>query len=126
MADSDDQWHIQKRVPISIIILIMGQLALGVWGASKFDARLEAIELSLPQLTSAAVQDREFGIDQRVRLWDRVMATEKTTMATSADMKAIYAHLAAINRNMDRLLNRMDEDARALKNGVNGGNGGNR
>ena len=38
------QWHLDKRVNVSIILMLAGQIAGGIWYASKMDGRLTSIE----------------------------------------------------------------------------------
>lgn len=40
----DNQWHLDKKVPISLIVTITLQFAAGVWFASKLDARVSNLE----------------------------------------------------------------------------------
>lgn len=40
-------WHLDKRVPISLILALLGQFLIGLWFVSKLDARVYALELNL-------------------------------------------------------------------------------
>ena len=40
----DNNWHLDKKVPITLIGVLAAQLASGVWFASKLDARIAALE----------------------------------------------------------------------------------
>ena len=42
--DTDNQWHLDKRVPISIILAMLGQFAGGLWFIARLDARIIALE----------------------------------------------------------------------------------
>lgn len=42
--EAETGWHLDKKVPISLIIAILAQMAGGLWFASKLDARLERLE----------------------------------------------------------------------------------
>jgi hypothetical protein len=54
---SDTSWHVDKKVPISLIVTLVlvfgGQTVTALWWASKVDARIERLEdtakLSTPQ-----------------------------------------------------------------------------
>lgn len=46
MAEDDLAWHLDKKVPIAMIIAIVGQLALGVWWSSKLDSRVDSLEIA--------------------------------------------------------------------------------
>lgn len=39
-----DSWHLDKRVNVSIILMLAAQVAAGIWFASKMDSRLTAVE----------------------------------------------------------------------------------
>jgi TolA-binding protein len=40
----DDGWHLDKKVPIGIIVAMLAQGAGGLWFVSKLDARVLALE----------------------------------------------------------------------------------
>lgn len=42
--DNDARWHLDKKVPISIIIALFVQFMGGVWFMSKLEARIMALE----------------------------------------------------------------------------------
>jgi Tfp pilus assembly protein PilO len=44
MTDDEAGWHLDKKVPISIIAAMAVQLAGGLWFVSKLDARVQALE----------------------------------------------------------------------------------
>ena len=44
MADRDSSWHLDKRVPVALIITILSGYAGGIWWASEMNARLSYIE----------------------------------------------------------------------------------
>ena len=35
-----ESWHLDKRVPISIIAVVIGQLIVGIWWTAKLDERV--------------------------------------------------------------------------------------
>lgn len=41
---SDTSWHLDKKVPIALIIAVGINIIVGIWWASKLDSRVEAIE----------------------------------------------------------------------------------
>lgn len=51
--EADARWHLDKRVPIALIVLILGQTGGAVWWARGMDARVENLEhttaLTAPQ-----------------------------------------------------------------------------
>lgn len=51
MTDGDRayeaEWHLDKKVPIALILAVLTQSAGFVWAAAKFDARLDSVERQL-------------------------------------------------------------------------------
>ncbi len=41
-----EAWHLDKKVPIALIITIVAQIIATVWMASKLDSRIETLERS--------------------------------------------------------------------------------
>jgi hypothetical protein len=57
--DHEDGWHLDKKVPISIIAAMLVQLAAALWFVSKLDARVIALETALiAQHERDALQDK--------------------------------------------------------------------
>lgn len=46
MGDDAGRWHLDKRVPISIIAALFVQFLGGVWFVSKLESRIMALEMS--------------------------------------------------------------------------------
>lgn len=40
----DNHWHLDKKVPIGLIVAITLQFGASVWWASKLDARIQTLE----------------------------------------------------------------------------------
>lgn len=51
---SDGEWHLDKRVPIAMILTILMQTGTFVWFAARLDQRVEALERSETRLTTTA------------------------------------------------------------------------
>ena len=75
MAD-DNEWHLDKRVPIALILGMVGQVAVVVWGAAVMFKDIEANRLSINKLngrvgtieTSASQQAVQLGrIEESIR-----------------------------------------------------------
>jgi len=43
-VSEDKQWHLDKRVNISIILAVAAQTAAGIWWASAINTRVERLE----------------------------------------------------------------------------------
>lgn len=42
--EPDNKWHLDKRVPLALIITIGIQTAAGIWFLSKLDSRVASLE----------------------------------------------------------------------------------
>jgi hypothetical protein len=42
----EEKWHLDRKVPIGIIVAMLGQFGGGLWFVSKLDARILALEAS--------------------------------------------------------------------------------
>jgi hypothetical protein len=82
---SDGKWHLDRKVPIGIIVALCVQLASFIWFMSKMDSRIFALETA------------KFAQHERDEAQDK----------TSADSDAlIRAQLMRIDDKLDRLLER--------------------
>lgn len=45
-TDESKQWHLEKSVPVGIIVAMIAQFMGGLWFVSKLDARVYALESS--------------------------------------------------------------------------------
>jgi hypothetical protein len=52
-------WHLDKRVNISIIAVLVGQAAIGVWQVSKMDSRTTYLEKEVLVLQRNVDDDRK-------------------------------------------------------------------
>ncbi|MCU0920755.1 MAG: hypothetical protein MUF16_10520 [Burkholderiaceae bacterium] len=55
--DSEGQWHLDRRVPISIILAMLAQFAGGLWFVARLDARIIALETA--QVAQAERDNRQ-------------------------------------------------------------------
>jgi hypothetical protein len=39
-----EQWHLDKRVPVALILTLLGQMVVAIWWAASINTRVEAIE----------------------------------------------------------------------------------
>jgi Tfp pilus assembly protein PilO len=40
----ENQWHLDKRVPVALIITLLGQMVVAIWWAASINTRMEQIE----------------------------------------------------------------------------------
>ncbi len=78
-------WHLDKRVPISIIATLFAQLAVGIWFVSKLESRVESLERG--------------AVAQQVR-------DDKQDLALLDGTAAMNARLDRIDGKLDRLIER--------------------
>ena len=79
----DENWHLDKKLPIGIIAAMLLQFAGGLWFVSKLDARIYSLE-------AATVMQRE--VDQR---------QDDSARATRAE---VLRQLERIDEKLDRLI----------------------
>ena len=62
---SDESWHLDKKVPVAIIVVIVGQFLGGLWFMARLDARVEEQATRLAkteaQISSIDREARDFG-----------------------------------------------------------------
>lgn len=93
MLDADDtngSWHLDKRVNISIILVLLGQGLMGAWFAAKMDSRILSTERDI-----AVLQRRD---DER-RTLDQRIATDIAALAQA--QKATALGVERIERVID-------------------------
>lgn len=66
---NDNNWHLDKKVPIAMIVAILGQAVFFVWMVAKFDSRLEALERQM--IISAPHSDRITRMEVQVQNIER-------------------------------------------------------
>jgi hypothetical protein len=54
-ADPLESWHLDKRVNVSLIVVLAAQIAAGIWFASKMDSRLSTVEARTTLMESQRV-----------------------------------------------------------------------
>lgn len=108
-------WLLKKEVTLGVIISLFIQSASVVWYASKLDSRITtfesttiALQKSDETISRVLETNRQFHIDQRTRMWDRLLIAEGNVQRIVSDQKTVYAHIDNINKNIDRLLNKID------------------
>lgn len=105
-------WHLDRRFSVALVLALTGQIATAVWFASKTDSRIGSLEERHLELSLETAENREFQIEQRVRVWDRVTAQDVALNAFRAELAGINAHLEYITRSLDRMTLLQDEDRR--------------
>ena len=93
MADcgEKDSWHLDKKVPLAIILTLVGQLAGFGWIASKLDSRIESLEKADSRHETALAANASNSDDAK----QRIIRIEEST-------KHMLESLARIEATIDR------------------------
>ena len=68
--EPDTQWHLDRRVPIGMIVTLLVQFVLGIWFISKLESRVYSLEVAqLAQKERDKLQD-----DQRDQTFNMLRA----------------------------------------------------
>lgn len=62
---SDNAWHLDKRVPIALILALLLQTASGVWWGARIDARVAALEAT--DLSRASSNERLARVEENLK-----------------------------------------------------------
>jgi acyl transferase domain-containing protein len=79
-----EQWHLDKRVPVALILTLLGQMVVAIWWAASINTRVEAIERNV---TAAAT----------ARNGEAVLSTQATQIAV------LVERIEAQNERVDGL-----------------------
>ena len=82
---SENQWHLDKRVPVALILALAAQGAGGVWWASTTNERLAQVERRLEAFSNRSE-------DMQNTIWQQ-----------GQTIAVLLARLDDTNRNLDRL-----------------------
>ena len=91
---ADGQWHLDKKVPIALIIMIVLQIAGGVWMASKLDSRVANLE----KIDVAHERSIERLTLERDGIRDRLTRLEESQKASFEILKGLDVKLDRLNR----------------------------
>ena len=85
MATSDNQWHLDRKVPLTLIFVLVGQIALGIVWAADIRKDIELLKLT----------DRT--------IHEQIETSAKNNEST---VKQVQEQLTRIDSKMDRLIER--------------------
>ena len=91
---ADESWHLDKKLPIALIVVLVAQFLGGLWFMARLDARVEEQATRLAK-TEAQISN----IDREARDFGNRMARieEKSS--------AMLSLLQAIEQRLERVLN---------------------
>lgn len=91
MSDSE-HWHLDKRVPITLILTILAQTGVAVWFASSLSSRVEANTVAITKISNSALAQ-----DERVRI------NTNTLSRVDETLRNLENTLERIDQALDRL-----------------------
>ncbi len=82
--DPLESWHLDKRVNVSLIVVLAAQIAAGIWFASKMDSRLSAVEARTTMIEStrvgeslAELKTSQKNVEQAVRRIEAIIDAQR-------------------------------------------------
>ena len=87
---NDNNWHLDKRVPIALILGMVGQVAVVVWGAAIMFKDIEANRLNINKLNG------------------RVGSIETAASQQAVQLGRIEENIRGMRNDVNRLLNLLE------------------
>lgn len=84
---ADTEWHLDKRIPIALILMMVGQVAVIAWGAALMFASIETNRDSIAALD------------------DRLRASEAATGSQAVQLGRIEQAVDGLRADTNRMLN---------------------
>ncbi len=92
-----EPWHLDRRIPVALILVILLQTVGVVWWAASTSARVDAVEKSIV-----------FNQISNRRNWDKLNEDGDKVANTAERVAAMEATLGHVARQLDRILDRLD------------------
>jgi len=103
MADvATDSWHLDKRVPVALIVTLLAQFSVGVWFLSAAFRDIEGNRLGLARL------DAEFEAQLR-SLSGRLDITDRAANNQAVQLGRIEENISGLRSDINRLLNVLEK-----------------
>lgn len=90
MERDENSWHLDKRVPIALIVAMAGQVAVVVWGAAVMYKDIEANRVGIQTLDG------------------RVADLDRSAGAQAVQLGRIEENIGAMRNDVNRLLNLLE------------------
>lgn len=94
----ENEWHLDKRIPIALIMGMVAQVAVVVWGAAVMFKDIEA--------------NRKVGVQNAqniVALDDRLRTSERATGSQAVQLGRIEENVRALRLDTNRMLNLLEQ-----------------
>lgn len=98
-AEFEKHWHLDKRVPISLILTILLQTAAFVWVIAQLDEKLDDTVRRVDDVETA-MSDRRTVVEQN-----------------STNIAVINANLENMNRTLERIESKLDQHEQRERQG---------
>jgi len=92
MTDQKEPWHLDRRVPIATLAVLIGQIVLGVIWITTLSNRVDTLTLAMVDAKSDAVE-RE----------SRIRALEIAQASQSSDLRSIQIGISRIEAQLEKL-----------------------
>lgn len=90
MGRDENSWHLDKRVPIALIVAMAGQVAVVVWGAAVMYKDIESNRVGIENLDG------------------RVTDLDRSAGAQAVQLGRIEENIGAMRNDVNRLLNLLE------------------
>lgn len=102
----DNRWHLDRRVPIAsivtLLVMVIGNGAWGVWMVAKLDARLTAVESWAKETDTEIAVRREARRIADLELAERLARLEANQQSVLANQQAFMGLLQQIQDRFGR------------------------
>jgi hypothetical protein len=90
--DDREPWHLDKRVPIALVVMIALQTGAAIWFAAQLDARVRWLETSVISTTSTTDNNRR-----------DIVSVREQAARQDEKLNAIVQILARIDSRLERM-----------------------
>lgn len=95
---------LDPKISLGNLIVAAGILASTVAMVVTLQESVEQNELRIAELEQAVADDRQFQIDQRIRVWNKVEKLSEVLNGLRADIRALEAVNTHFIRQVERLM----------------------
>lgn len=115
MADSGN-FQFDKRISLGNILTIFGMAVAAIAGYMSFQEAINSNTAAIKQLREDYVDlaevveaNREFHINQRVRLWERVNEVQNTSNTQAERLARIESSQEYLVRQIDKIVDKLEQ-----------------
>jgi len=93
MTEDETRWHLDRRVPIALVVLIIAQTAGAIWWASAVNGSILALENRL-----------NFNDETNRRQYDLMSSDRAASLQTAKQLARVEGLLQSIDRQVTAML----------------------